>query len=193
MRPMKTVVVLFILSGFALGQQAQKTEFPSDNDILQLLDHVDGLVTVFKGSITEQESQFKRDYTDDKKVISDIQQVSAKVRKYPQGFNSAAGYLVVRYLFAIVQSELTCSTETLNKSVLFLMAGKTDTATALTRLATGCSETAIFAKTVMDTADSLYSRAALATDDLKNRAYDAAIKCGEALKRSEAARKQNAH
>lgn len=187
---MKTLLLLLVLSGTALAQPESKADFASDGEVLQLLDHVDGLVTVFKGSLTDQQSEIKREYADDEKLISNLQQISAKLRKNPQAFNSAAGYLVVRFLFGIVQSEVTCSTEALMQANINLLAEGLEKSTPFMKLASSCSETTIFAKTVMDTADSLYTRSVIANDELKNKAIGTAMKCGEALKQSEAARKK---
>jgi hypothetical protein len=181
---MRTLVIAIVVchSALALAQRESSTQFPSADEVRDLLKHTQAVVSVFATVVIQQKELLKRDYGDDEKLIARTDELVPKLHGNPDAFNSAAGYLLTQELVEIVQSETTCSTESLLRANTLLAEGRLKEATAFIKLSADCSTAAILAKTVYDAADDLYLRAALSNDELRKRAVEAATECADALK-----------
>jgi hypothetical protein len=120
----------------------------------------------------------------DRQVVEALETALDVLKKNPQGFNSAAGFMVVECLDDASRNALLCSQTAMSDAALLAVSHDMDAANPLVRLSQACMDVSTLIYTVSENASSLYERYTKSEQDLAEKAYDTLTKCNAALKKS---------
>jgi hypothetical protein len=186
MRYSPLLVVIFLFSLWPCSAQ-EKASFPTDDEIQLLLTQTDRAMQQYKPLIDQEETALGKRGTDavakDRQVVQAIETSIEILKKKPQGFNSAAGFLFSEWLDDATRNALLCSQTALSDASMLAVAGKLAGTEPLMELSKSCMDVSNLIYTVSENAGALYERYSKAEQDLAQQAYDTFQKCAAALKK----------
>lgn len=148
----------------------------------------------YKPLIDEEELELGKRGEDavakDRQVVQAVEGALDVLKKKPQGFDSAAGFLLSEWLDDATRNALLCSQTAMSQATLLAIAGKTDDANRYMRLSQACMDASTLIYTVSENAGALYERYVKGEQDLATVAVNTAQNCAQALKKMAAEKKQ---
>jgi hypothetical protein len=193
MKPALLFAGIFLFSLWPCSAQ-EKASFPTDDEIQLLLTQADRAMQQYKPLIDQEEKALGKRGADavakDRQVVQAIETSIEILKKKPQGFNSAAGFLFSEWLDDATRNALLCSQTAMSDASIFAISGKATGLDPLTELSKSCMDVSTLIYTVSENAGALYERYAKAEQDIAERAFESFQKCTAILKKETGGQKQ---
>jgi|SRR6516162_6283087 hypothetical protein len=176
---------LLLVPSFSRRQEETKPEFPTKDQITLLVTQAKHAFDLYENTLglESQLSDAQTMLAGDRQVLTAARTVIGYLEKEPERFNSTLGFTLVTTLDDASRNAAVCMGQGATQAAMAGQRGDASSGQAKLNVSRACADASILLTTVSESAASLYLDYQQASDKLLRKAFQAADKCNQALKK----------
>jgi hypothetical protein len=179
------LVILFLLYPFSLSAQTAP-EFPTDTEISTVMQQANLAMKQYQLTMSDETALLGKDtdqQENERRAQETWQFLVSVMKTKPDNFNSGAGFMVVDQLNTAYQNALACEVNALTNLGAAVLLKDESRQNSARDVSNACMNAAQLLAIVKVSATNLYTKYLQAHKILYEKSFNAAVSCGEALKK----------